>query len=302
MAVVTNYHNEGATDLTLVASWRTRTFGAGAVPILSGINYFAGGTDNILGTVADGTGLDSPQQYVSITSGFAGRIGSGSASPVYISITKGGGQYSTNALDYAAGGGVAYIAPGTNNGAGAGIGQVNVKGAGKLFLTGGTINTGVAISMGELDISNTLVLNSKTIDVRGGSTVLDWKSGDLPNVNIYGGTLLCRRGIGTLNAYGGRIVVQVEKAQTGVATLNLLGDAAEVDLRCGDVSTTLNLQKGRFTLANAVAPIDLSAATTTIADVDLRGATSPGAKVTWNSTRTLQGLALDPLRVAADTA
>lgn len=293
MAIVTNYHNEGSTDMSLAASWRTRTFGGGAVPIASGIVYFAGGNDNIVG---DAT-LNLALVYLSVTGGFGGNIGA-SGAPATIAVnTNGTGQYATKAFDYAPGGGKAYVTAGTN-----GIGQVNVKGAGKLYLTGGTINTGVAVSSGELDVNNTTVLNGIAVDIRGGSSVIDWKSGDLPNLNVYGGTVFCRRGITTLNAYGGRTTVRVEKAQTGIANLNLLGESAIVDIQCGDISTVINLQKGKLILTDAVAPMDFSAATTTIADVDLRGATAPGAKVTWNATRTLQGLALDPLRVAADTA
>lgn len=291
MAATVRYWKAGSTDVGLAASYHDGTYGASAVPAVSNIIFFTEGSDTITAQTASGLAVASGLQYVGFNNGFTGNLGQSGTSITVSTNTRGSGQYAIETFDYAAGGGRAYIAAGTG-----GIDQVLVRGSGKLYLTNGTINTNVDVSSGELDINGLVVLNSKTVNIRGGNAVIDYKASDTPTINMYGGTLLCRRAGGTINCYGGNLIHQVEKAATGATTINILGESAKVDYRAGNIGT-LNAQKGYLTFSNAVRPVTIT--TMTLADCTVEESSTGGAKITRPATITYQGKAA-ALRLAAE--
>jgi hypothetical protein len=228
--MATVYHVDAATDWSLAASWRTALFAGGTVPVSGDTVYITNGSANITSGLSNAA-VDLAFLYV--TPGFSGRIGT-SGTPLTIAVEN------TNAgiLEYAASAGYMYVTAGTN-----GIDTLRVKGGGKLYATGGTI-----------DVLDQVTLNSKTVRVYGGYTVIDYKGSDTPTIDIYDGTVLLKRGA-TVNLRGGRLIFQVEKVATGISTLTQTGGM--IDLRAGNI-TTWNADGGDAITENTVQPITVS--------------------------------------------
>lgn len=282
MAQTVNYHMEGQTDLSLSGAWRTKTYGAGAVPLASGVVYFGGGSDRVVSGL---TTLNLALAFCSFTPAWNGHLGGSGTSATIAVNTNGGSAYPGHILNYSAGGGTAYITCGSG---GIGIVKVNSEG-GKLFLTGGTPNS-IECSRGELDINDSVDLSGKTVNIYGGNVVIDYKAdGTDPTVNIYGGNVTLKRASGTITINGGNVIMQVEKEANAAATLVL--NNGFLDWRSGDLATAATIVGGGLTFANAIAPIDLSAATMTIGDVEVEAATGKGAKVKWPTSPTIVGAA-----------
>lgn len=272
------YHNEGTSDMGVIAGWRTATFGAGVVPVDTDTEYWVGGSDNVT-TGVDQTGVDLAERNV--TSGFTGRVGSGS-SPNIVGINAAVGLGS-GAFNYGAGGGVWYVKADPTNG----IDIIRVDSAGKLYVVGGTINTKIDLTRGQIAIDENTVLSAKTVNSWGGEGTLDYKAdGTPPTINIYGGSWLIRRRC-TLNLKGGSVLLQVEKS-TSDSTITQ--DGGYLDIRAGGIALTGN--GGKATFANAIKPIAISAATISGSyDVQEKQG-RVGALVTWPATITFTGVAI----------
>lgn len=273
MAATVRYWKAGSTDINQAASWHDGTGGSSAVPLVSNIVYWTEGSDTVTSGLTALSGVDL--QYFAINQGASPRIG-GNGSSLLLSVnTNGAGQYADHLFVYAASGGYAYV-----KAADGGIGVVRVEGAGHLYLTGGTINTGIQVIKGELDVSDSVDLSNKSVEIWGGNTVIAHKADATdPTITVWGGTLLLRRTSGTLTVNGGHVILQVEKETNAAATLTINGGM--VDWRAGSIGTALNLNGGKLTFKNAMRPINLASAMVTAADTEIDGLTAPGAKVTW---------------------
>jgi len=259
-------------DLNTAGNYHDGVYGASAVPLASNIVYFNEDSGTISGSPAT---LNLALAHVGVTRGHTG-TGGGTGTSLTIAVnTNGTGQYANHVFEYAAGGGRWYVTAGTN-----GIGIVRVDTLGKLFLTGGTINTRLEVVAGEVDVNDSVDLSGKIMDVYGGAVNVEYKAdGTDPTVNVYGGVTILRRPAGTMTVNGGRVIVRVEKETGGAATLTV--NNGEVDWQAGNVTSALNLNSGRMTFRNAIKPIDLSGATVTAADTDIDIMTAPGSKITW---------------------
>ncbi len=279
MAVVSNYHLAGTTDLSNSASWHNGSYSAGAVPIASGLTFFTEGSDNITAGLST---LNTAQGYVSFTRGFKGNLGaSGSSATIGANTNGGAGEYATETLEYAAGGGSAYITAGSG-----GIDLVRVNSLGKLYLTGGTVSE-IQVNGGKVHINDQVDLSAKTCNFYEGADVeIEWKAdGTDPTLNMYGGVLFTKRTWGTVNMRGGVIIPMVEKEANWCATLNL--DGGLVDWRCGSVATTINFNSGKCNFDKLVRALDISAPTITAADTELNVLGMSGTKVTWPATSSI---------------
>jgi hypothetical protein len=237
MATDTLYHVDASTDWSLAASWRTAIFGAGSVPDSTDTLYFTNGSANVTAGLSNAA-VDLTALYW--TPGFSGRIGT-AGTPLTIAVQ----QTATGICEYAASAGYLYLTAGTN-----GIYTFRCKGGGKAYLTGGTFDI-VEVASGECDVNDQVTLNSKTVRVYGGYTVIDYKGSDTPTIDIFDGTVLLKRAA-TVNLRGGRLILQVEKVATAIGTLTQTG--GHVDLRAGNI-TTWNGDEGTYSHENTVQPI-----------------------------------------------
>lgn len=307
MAQTVNRHLAGATDLSLIASWYQGAYGAGAVPLASGVVQFMEGNDNITGGLAT---LNLALAHVTFTNGFGGTLGGAGTSATIAANTNGGtGEYGVDGaatgvekVIYGAGGGRAYITAGTN-----GIDVVKADSKGKLFLTGGAINTRVELDGGEMDINDQTALSSASVEIWGGSYRIDFKADATnPTFNLYGGSGLMLRSAGALTINGGSHIFQVEK-EAGISTGAVVINGGFVDWRAGDMpAAAVSFLGGEVSFDNAVRPIDMSAATLVVAgNTKMSFGGPPGAKVKWPASTAFQiksGNAAKILaRVAADT-
>jgi hypothetical protein len=306
MAQTIRYWNAGKTDPSQNASWQDGVGGASAVPTTSNVVYFAQGSDRVIG---DSSSLDKALAYASVTRGFSGTIGSnGTPMTIGANTNSGATQYGVDGatssgvekFDYAASGGQAYITAGTG-----GIDVVRVDTNGKLWLTGGTINTRVEFISGQLDISTSVTLSSGTLELWGGNSTINYL-GDAtpPAVNIYGGTHYCMRKCGNITLYGGTLILDVQAtANVTNGTITVAGEKANLDWRRGAVgSTQINFLMGNVIFNNAYQPIDLSGASLIVlgaANIDTFGRLS--SKVTWPASTAIQlkGLGAGIARPAA---
>lgn len=308
MAQTARYHLAGTTDLSNAASWHDGVYGASAVPVVSNVIYFTEGNDNITTGL---TGLTtSGFAHCAVTRGFYGRIGSSGTSFELSCHTNGGsgefgvdgGSTGVEKFIYGAGGGYAYVKADTG-----GIDVVRSDSNGKLYLTGGTINTRIEAVRGELDINDSVDLSGKTVEIWGGNNVIDWKAdGTNPTYNIYGGNNLIRRSGGAITVYGGNNIFQVEK-ETGISSGAIIFAGGVNDWRAGAMpAAALSFVAGSVTFENAVRPIDLSSATAIVlGNTFMKFGGPAGSKVKWPSPTVVQiksGFAAEAFaRVAADT-
>lgn len=245
------YHKEGTTDWNDANSWETSTGGAGTVPVSTNGVYIAEGADVINTNVTGHTAVDCASIYV--TENFRGTIG-GSGTSLTIACDN----TSTGVLTYEAGGGAMYYTAGT---AGCYLLRVQPR-AGKFWLTGGTINSGIEVSSGELDINASAVVNTKFLRCYGGTTEVAYKGSDVITTHdVRGGIVTMRRVCTTINVTGGVLNLFVEAAATGTTTLNLFGGT--VRHYAGNIPV-FNVYGGTYDGTVAARPITLGATTTII--------------------------------------
>jgi hypothetical protein len=298
MAQTKRYHLAGTTDLNNAASWHDGIYGGSAVPLISNVVYFAEGADNI---TAGLTALNTVAlAYVSVTRGFYGRLGgTGTAMELQVNTNGGTGEFGVDGTStgvekfiYSAGGGSAYVKCGTN-----GVDLVRVDTLGKLWLTGGTINTRLELASGELNVNDQVVLSSVTMDFFGGQSVIDFKDDATnPTINIHGGNHTIRRSGGVITINGGTTTFQVEK-ELGISTGAITINGGVVDWRAGNMpAAALTLNGGTLIVGNAVRPLDWSSATlVSLGNTQIVGAAA-GSKVTWPLASAVQlrsGMAAD---------
>lgn len=307
MAQTKRWHLAGTTDLNLAASWHDGIYGASAVPIVSNVVYFTEGTDIIIGSMAT---LNLALAHAAFTRGFGGTLGgAGTSATIGANGNGGTGEFGVDGastgvekLIYGAGGGRAYITAGTG-----GIDVVRADSNGKLFLTGGTINTRTELIRGELDINDSTVLSSTTLEIWGGSYRIDYKADATnPTYNLYGGNGTFLRSGGAITINGGSHIFQVEK-EASISTGAIVLNGGTLDWRAGDMpAAALSLLGGEVLFHNAVRPLDLSAATSVVlGNTVLKFGGPAGSKVKWPASTVFQiksGMAAETFaRVAADT-
>lgn len=273
--MATRYHLAGTTDFGAGASWHDGVYGASGAPASTDTLWLTEGADTISAGLSQAA-VDLTA--LRVTDGFSGRVGAPGSS-----LTIAVQQTNTGIVEYAASGGYMYLAGGTNN-----IWKVRVKGAGKLFLTGGAVaGTGDAIEVygGELDVADGCAIDGTSLDVYGGSTVVDYKGSDtITTLNIHSGTVVMRRVCTTVNLFGGTLVLQVEKAVLAATTINQRGGM--YDHRAGGI-TTWNAYEGDATFANGIRPLTI--ATTNLFKTNILSRQNKTASVTYTTVNDVGG-------------
>lgn len=276
MATDTLYHKEGTTDWADAASWESSTGGAGSVPDSTDTLYFAESGDIVNTNVTGHTAVDLAAIYV--TENFKGTIG-GNGTSLTIAVDN----TSTGVLTYEAGGGAMYYTAGT---AGCFLLRVQPR-AGKFWLTGGTINSGIEVSSGELDINASAVVNTKFLRCYGGTTEVAYKASDVITTHdVRGGMVTMRRVCTTINVTSGVLNLFVEAAATGTTTINLFGGT--VRHYAGNIPV-FNVYGGTYDGTVAARPITLGATTSIIgANATIKTCplvTLPTANITYQGKR-----------------